>query len=843
MESLLQDLRYAVRVLMKSPAFTLVAVLTLALGIGANTAIFSLLDGLLLRPLPVEHPEQLVLFGTGRNWGMVSGVTKRYDVFSHLQYRYFHDENHFFPGGVAAFASWQSPVRVRWSGTPVMVNSKMVSGNYFSTLGVPAAAGRLFTAADDRPESAPVAVLSYRYWNSKFDRDPSILGRAVDVNGTAFTVIGVAAAPFFGESLESDPADVWFPIARFAQVTLQPSVLNEPDARWLWLIGRAAPNANLQQITAGLTVQLHQWLLAHDENIATSAEERDAVQNAVITATSAATGVSHLRRKYSDPLKILAGIVGLVLAIACANIANLLLARATVRRREISVRLALGATRGRLLRQLLTESVLLSLLGGVAGVLLAFAATHALMALVFRDAQTYAFQVPPDLRLLAFAAAISLLSGVLFGVAPALRAARLDVIESIKSGARTAGIEARGRFSTGKALVAGQVAISLVLLVGAGLFVRSLARLARQDFGFTPEHVLLVKVDPRVAGYKPAQLAGLYQRLQRSIDAQPGVRNSALALYTPLSGDNWSGNVALDDFTPEQNKHAFSAWVSVTPGYFETMGIPLLLGRTLNEQDTGEGPRAAVVNESFAHTYFKDKNPVGRRFGFSQDTKADWEIVGVVKDTKHVNPREGGEITFFLPVVSKPGRAGVLEESSYLTDLVVRGAGDPGAVANEVRQAIRSVDDNIPILRVTTMSEQVSASFNQEELVGVLSTVFGAVALLLACVGLYGLMAYAVARRTNEIGVRMALGARREDVLRMILGETLTLVAIGVAIGVPLVAAGIRMVRSQLFEVVPYDPVTLAGAAAILLAIAAISGFIPARRATQVEPMTALRDE
>ena len=841
MESLLHDLKYAARVLRKAPGFTAVAVLTLALGIGANTAIFSLLDGLLLRPLPVPHPEQLVLFGTGRNWGMVSGVSKRYDVFSDMQYRFFRADNRFFPGGIAAFSSWHSPVRLRWSGSPVMANGKLISGNYFNVFGVVPAAGRLFTDEDDRRGAAPVAVLSFRYWTSQFNRDPSIVHRSVDVNGTSFTVVGVAAGGFAGETLEADPADIWFPIAQFERVTLQPPVLDEPDARWLWLIGRGPSNADLKQMTAGLTVQLHQFLLAHDRYVDKLPEERDAIQNAVLAATPAATGVSHLRRKYGQPLQILVIIVGLVLAIACANVANLLLARATVRQREVSVRLALGVGRGRLIRQFLTESILLSLLGGMGGVLLAFWSTDALMAMVFRDASIYAFSVRPDARILAFATAISIGSGILFGLAPAWRASRLDLAEAVKSGARTTG-DARSRF--GRLLVVGQVALSLVLIVSAGLFVRSLINLAHQDFGFSPEHVLLVRMDPRIAGYKPEQLAGLYQRLQQALDAQPGVRNSALALYTPLSGDNWSGNVAIDHYTPEQNKHAGAAWVTVTPGYFETLGMPRLLGRTFSDQDASQASSVVIVNEAFAQKYFPHESPIGHHIGQFDGNKMKWEIVGVVKATKHVDPREGGELTYFRPVKQVPAGTPLEQaDDMYLNDLVVRAAGDPAAIADEVRQALRQVDDNIPVQKITTMAQQVSGSFNQEQLIGVLSSVFGGLALVLACVGLYGLMAYAVARRTNEIGVRMALGARRADVLWMVLRETLLLVLIGIAAGVPLVIAGTRLIRSQLFEVAAFDPLTMVASVLVLLAIAAVSGVVPARRATAVEPMQALRYE
>ncbi|HEU5450647.1 MAG TPA: ABC transporter permease, partial [Terriglobales bacterium] len=564
---------------------------------------------------------------------------------------------------------------------------------------------------------------------------------------------------------------------------------------------------------------------------------------AVIRATPARTGVSHLRRKYGQPLQILVAIAGLVLAIACANIANLLLARATVRQREVSVRLAVGATRGRLLRQLLTESVLLSLLGGVAGVLLAFLATSELLTMVFPGAATFAFEVTPDVRVLGFAAGVSVLAGVLFGIAPALRASRLDLVTAMKSGSRTAGADSRGRFSAGKLLVVAQVALSLLLVVGAGLFVRSLVKLAHQDFGFSPEHVLLVKVDPRIAGYKPAQLAGLYQRIQQAVNAQPGVRSSALALYTPLSGDNWDGNISIDKNTPEENKHLGSAWVRVTPGYFETMGMPLLLGRGFTEQDTADGTHAVVVNETFAHDFYGKENPIGHRFGRSEATKQQWEIVGVVKSTKHTDPRDAGEDTYFLPVQQLAAGASQDTGDLYLRDLVVRASGNPATIAEAVRQALRGVDDNIPVTRITTMTDQIDASFNQEQLIGVLSAIFGGLALLLACVGLYGLMAYAVARRTNEIGLRMALGASRETVLWMVLRESLVLVAIGVVVGLPLVVAGVRVVKSQLFGIAPYDPLALISALLVLVTIAAMSGFIPARRATRVEPMVALRDE
>ncbi len=837
--------------LLKSPGFTAVAVLTLALGIGANTAIFSLADALLLRFLPVRDPHQLVLFGSGRSWGMISGITRRYEIFSYPQYRSLREQNQFFTG-ICAFGSEKETVRLRQQdGTVATAVSKLVSGNYFSVLGVPAAVGRTLVESDDQPGAAPAVVISYRYWTKAFNRDPAAVGKAIDVNGTMFTIAGVAATEFFGESVESDPPEMWLPINSYPEVVARPGVLEGTDARWLLLMGRLSPGASVEQAQAAVTTQLKQFLTEYEVSRITSQkpeladEARGLIARASIELTPGGRGVSHLRLRYSQSLHILLAIVAVVLLIACANLASLLLARATARRREISIRLALGAARTRLVRQLLTESIVLALLSGAAGLLLAWWGTNALLTVVFRGAHTVVLDTSPDWRMLGFLLAISVIAGVLFGLAPALHASRADLGMWLKTGPSSAASGSPGhhRFGFGRVLVTAQIALSLLLVAGAGLFVRTLVSLSSQDIGFDRQHVLMVKVAPQIASYKPAQLETLYQRIRERVNALPGVQGSALALYTPLSGENWSGNVAIAHYSPEQNKHTGAAWNRVSAGYFETMGIPMLLGRSLGPQDVANAPDVAVVNQTFANRYFPGENPVGQRFGWSNDTKNGIQIVGVAKDTRHEDMRSEIPEMFFLPLTQKSAINDEDRVDSYAQDLLVRSVGDPTAVTNDVRRALRDIDPGLPILDVTTLSEQVSASMNREELISGLASFFAGLALLLAAVGLYGLMAYAVARRTNEIGIRMALGAASGGVLWMVLRETLLLAGIGIVLGIPLIFAGTRAIAAQLYGVRPYDPLTLLGAALVLGAVAAIAGYVPARRAAGVDPMTALRYE
>ncbi len=849
LDTLWQDLRYGARMLRKSPGFTAIAVLTLALGIGANTAIFSLTNELLLRKLPVRHPEQLMVFGRAGSCCMISGVTRQYDIFSYPQYRYFRDNNANLFTGVTAFSAEEKLVRIRkTTGTGDTVETarcKLVSGNYFSTLDVLAASGRVLTPADDRPNASPVVVISDGYWSKEFGRDPAAIGYSLEVNGTKFTVIGVMPPSFFGETFQANPPEMWFPISTLNAVAMfPPSLLGQSDSRWLQLMARLQPGITLEQVGTALTAELRQYLMTDPDMATAPSTWKEAVGRATIQALSGARGLPPIRQYLSEMLLILRIVVVLVLAVACANLASVLLARATAREREVSIRLAVGAGRGRLIRQMLTETLLLGVLGGAAGLVTAMWGGNTLLALFYSGADTIVAKVSLDLPMLAFLIALSIVTAALFGIAPALRASRMDVNASLKASGSTAAGAARGHAGFGRALIAAQLALSLVLIVGAGLFVRTVRKLVAQDVGFDREHVLMLRIETELAGYKPDQLESLYQRMRDHLNVLPGVRDSALALYTPLRGDNWSGSVAIARYTPEQNQQAFAAWNRVSAGYFDAMGIPVLLGREIGPQDTAKAPPVAVVNQTFARKYFPDGNPVGQRIGWSEGTKNLLEIVGVVQDTLHMDVRSEVPPMFFLPMTQKAGDQGThSSRDDYAQDLVVRAVGDPAKIAQEVRQALREVAPSLPITRVTTAKERVSANAGNEEMMAEIIGFFGGVAVLLAALGLYGLISYAAARRTNEIGIRMALGAKKGQVLWMVLRETLLLLGIGAGVGIPLTLGATRLVRAQLFGVEPYDPLTLALAVLLLTAVAVIAGYLPARRAAGVDPLVALRHE
>jgi predicted permease len=569
-----------------------------------------------------------------------------------------------------------------------------------------------------------------------------------------------------------------------------------------------------------------------------SSEEQRGIQRSYIKLNPGGSGVSSLRFLYSRPLHILMAVVGLVLLIACANVANILLSRAAARQREISMRLAVGASRSRLLRQLLTESVLLGLLGGVVAVLFSAWAVNILVSMVVGGTSGLPLDVTPDARVLGFTLAVSLFTGILFGLAPAFRATGVDLAHSLKSG--TLGTSPGARWSLPNTLVASQVALSLLLLVCAGLLVRTLRNLAKQDFGFKPEHVLEVGIDPRIAGYKQDQLNPLYQALLQRVNALPGVRVASLSLYSPMSGTNWSGQISVQGYFPPPNEAADCQWVWVGPHYAETEEMTLLLGRDLGPGDTKGAPQVAVVNESFAQRYLAGQNPIGRRFSMAVPTKAyEIEIVGVVKNFKFNSPWQEYWPVAFLPLLQEEGPA------SYAAYLEIRTTTDPASIASSIRRAIQELDKNLPVTGISTLSEQVNEGLDKERLIARLSGFFGLLALVLACVGLYGLLAYRVARRTNEIGIRMALGADQKQVLWMVLRESVALVGVGVAIGLAMAFAAIRLISSQLqlYGVKPTDPATIAAATIVLGAVAAFAGYIPARRATKVDPIVALRYE
>ena len=849
LDSVFSDCRLALRMLGKSPGFTCVAVLTLAIGIGANTAIFSLTNELLLRKLPVRLPEQLIAFGRGRSCCMISGVTRQYEIFSYPQYRYFRDSNASLFTGVTAFSAETKLVRIRKTtganSAAETARGKLVSGNYFSVLDISAAVGRVLAPGDDRPAASPVVVISNAYWAKEFGRDPAAIGGALEVNGTTFNVIGVMAPSFFGETFQSDPAEMWFPISTLNAVAMfPPSLLEESDSRWLQLMARLQPGVTLKQAGAALTAELRQFLLS-DPKIATGpAKWKEAIARAAIEPMPGARGLPPIREYLSEMLLILRVVVALVLAVACANLASILLARATAREREVLIRLAVGASRARLIRQMLTEALLLGVLGGAAGLATAMWGSQALLAMIYSGAETVVAKVSPDLPMLSFLLALSIVTAALFGIVPALRASRADVNASLKASAAAAAGASGSRLLFGRALIALQLTLSLVLIVGAGLFGRTVAKLVGQDVGFDRDHVLMLRIETELAGYKPDQLELVYQRIRDRLNSLPGVRDSAVALYTPLRGDNWSGSIAIAHHSPEQNQQAFAAWNRVSAGYFDAMGIPVVLGREIGPQDVAGAPVVAVVNQTFARKYFPTENPVGQRIGWTDSSKNTIQIVGVVQDALHTDVRSEIPPMFFLPMTQKAGDQGThSSRDDYAQDLVVRAEGDPAQIAQEVRHALREIDPGLPVTKMITAHERVSASAGNEEMMAEIVGFFGGLAVLLAALGLYGLISYAVARRTNEIGIRMALGAKRGQVLWVVLKETLLLVAAGAAIGVPLALGAIRFVRSQLFGVQPYDPLTLVLAVLLLTTVAAVAGYLPALRASRVDPMVALRHE
>ena len=846
MTTVLQDLRYGLRMLAKNTGFTVVAALTLALGIGANTAVFTLINALMLRSLPVEKPQQLYFFGEDNSGGTYAGglPTGSLTEFSYHFYKGFRERNTGSFEDVAAFSSPQVTLCVaglRSGDLPRRVEGALVTGNYFRVLGVNAALGRVLAPEDDQEgDPRAVAVISYHYWVQNLGRDPSVVGKTLEIDRLPYTVVGVAPPDFFGVKLVTDPPDFWIPLGWQPQAMAEPSRLTDVDVYWLDVFGRLKPGVNPRQAQAALTGQVQQLLAArHGSHLDTEIKRR--IQQAYVQLVPGARGLSGLRERFSERLQVLTLLVVLVLFIACLNAANLLLARAASRQREIAVRLAVGAGRGRLARQLLTESVLLAGLGGLAGLLLAFWGTRFLSNLVFGGSATLPFSLRPDARVLGFTLLVSLLTGIALGLAPALRSARVDLNSSLKEGGRSAGTATAriGRFASGKLLVSGQVMVSLGLLVVAGLFVRSLRKLQHQALGFSPEHVLVCRLDIGAAGYKLDQLPALYQRLLDRVRALPGVRAAALASASVLFHSIHTSNISIQGSLPRPEGDMNTERKTVSDGYFETDGMVLLAGRPITQEDTKDSPRVAVVNQVFTERYFPHQNPLGRHFNYgSPFSPPGLEIVGVVADAKYdsLSDTKAPPMTF-VPVDQE------LEPGEYADDLELRVAGDPMSAGQDVRRAVADIDRNIMVDSLHPLRELVDDSAHDARLIAQLSSFFGLLALLLAAIGLYGVMAYNVLRRTSEIGIRMALGAVSWDVLAMVLRESFLIVGLGIVLGIPAALGLARLVSSQLFDLSSNDPVTLIGATLLLVAIATLSGFLPARRATKVDPMVALRHE
>ena len=829
-ERLFQDLRYATRQLARNPGFTLVAVLSLALGIGANTAIFGMIDHVMLRFLPVRNPEELIVLRRTMSYPDFDDLRRRNTVLSSIY------AVHIMP-----------EMEVKNLGT---ATGEMVSGNYFEMLGVRPILGRSILPEDDTaPESSPVAVISYSYWKRVFGGSRDVLGKTVQVRstttggntggldvydkgalrsaaGAVLTIVGVAPPEFFGDAVGAS-MDIWMPIMMQPAVMPGRPFLTQRRAGWVNVIGRRKPGISQTQASAALIVLWRQIQLDAEGAQITERSRREIAKDVLLTERGE-KGFGMIRRNFSQPLLVLMAIVGLVLFIACLNVANLLLARATARKREITIRLSLGASRLRIIRQLLTESVLLASIGGVLGITIAYFGTGVLVSLLAQFGLPISIPFETDVRTLGFLGAVSIATGVFFGLAPALRATRVTIADTLKDAGR--GGSARGGAT--KFLVGAQVAVSMLLLIGAGLFLRTLYNLKTADVGFNPDQLLLMRVDPVSAGYRGDEVGRAMKNLLDHVRAIPGVRSATFSENGLFAGTESGDNVDVEGYAPASDKDRECRFDQIGPDYFTNLGIPILLGRDISERDVSGAPRVAIINESMAKFYFLGVNPIGRHFTGS---KVRMEIVGVVRDVQDHDfrwePQRRFYVSYFQPI-----------DAITTANFEIRTNGNPAGVAASLRQEVANFNRNLAIVSLKEERRLMDESVVQERLVAQLSTFFGVLAIVLAAIGLYGVMSYAVARKTNEIGIRIALGARSTTVIRMILAEASMLIMGGAVIGAGAAFGATRLIKSLLFGLTAADPVSFAGATLLLAMVGAVAGYIPARRAARIDPMVALRD-
>jgi predicted permease len=826
-EDMFQDLRYGVRMLRKNKMFTVVAVLSLALGIGANTAIFSLIDALLLKSLPVKQPERLVAL----NSIAPTQPGRLLPIFSYPVFREMREKDTVFSG---MFARSGTQMSMSGAGQTERVQTELVSGNFFSVLGVNPHLGRLFTETDDQtPGAHPVAVISYNFWQRRFGADPGIVGKTISLNSYPFTVIGVAAEGFYGVEIGNNP-DVRIPLMMDGQVRPigVPPIFERRGNWWLAVMARLKDGVSVEQAQAATDIAFQ---IAREpdvrRNTGDTIDDRN-FRSLRIQLSPGGSGNSNISRQFSQPLLVLMCLVGLVLMIACLNVANLLLTRAAARQKEIAVRLALGARRFRLVRQLLTEGLLLSTLGGLLGLLFARWGTNVLLGFLPQVRSTAVLEVKPDLRMIGFTFGVSLISGLIFSLTPALMATRPNLVPALKN---EMVVVSRGgrRWELSRLLVILQIGLSLVLLVGAGLFTRSLQNLRGVDTGYRADQVVTMSLDPAQIGYKLERVRSFYSDLSQRLAALPGVKTITYTRNAPISGSYSRFGIEVPGYQPRPGEEMAVLFNQIGSDFFATFGTPLLSGREFNAQDTPESPKVAIINNDLARYFFGSESPLGKRI--TLENYKDLEIVGVVADTKYRNLREAPPKTAYIPY-SQYGNTGQ-------RILAVRATGEASSLISAIRQVIRGLDQNLPIFDVKTFAEQVNDSISRERLIALLSSFFGFFALLLASLGLYGVMAYAVTRRTHEIGIRMALGARPNSVLRLVLCETLLLSLIGISVGLPAALYCSRLIKDLLFELTPNDPFTITVASLIMISIAVIAGYLPARRASRVDPMIALRHD
>jgi predicted permease len=829
---MVRDIRFALRQLAAAKAFTITAMVTLALGIGANTGIFTLVNALMMKSLPVADPQRIVRLGDGDNCCVIGGLQGRFSIYSYPLYQYLREHTPEFEE-MSAFQGGVGPVGVRRAGSNASEPfvDQYVSGNYFTLFGLRPFAGRLLAPSDDVRGAAPAAVMSYRAWQEHFGGNASLVGSAINIDGTTFTLVGIAPPGFFGAALQPDPPDFWMPLASEPVVHGKNALLDQKNSHWLYLFGRAKPGVRMAAVEAEVNGELQQWLAENDPG--TDEAYRKSREKQHISLVPAGSGVAQMRQNYQRDLRLLMGITSLVLLIACANLANLQLARGAASAGQMSIRVALGAPRSRLIRQVLIESTVLAVAGGGLGLLVASETAGLLIRMAFQGAKFVPIDSTPSLPVMGFAFALSVVTGVVFGIAPAWSASRIDP---------AAALHGTGRYASGrstlpqKTLVVLQAALSLALLAGAGLMAQTLRNLTGQQFGFQMEGTTVVDVNAGFGGYSAERLTTIYEQIDRQMRQIPGVRNVALVLYSPMSGNNWQSGVTLE----ERPQHQVSpSWDRVSGSFFDTIGAHLLRGRTFNERDTPGAPQVAVVNQMFADQYFPNEDPIGKRFGLGgMEQRADFQIVGVVNTIRFRNPRGPGRPMFFLPILQWKTR---WDRSNQVQSVLLRTSGSFSGMEARIQRSIGAIDPNLTTIRVSPVSDHLRQLLGHEQTIGTLAQVFGGLALLLASVGLYGVTAYSVARRTSEIGVRTALGATRWRVVRLILGGALAQAGIGIAAGIPLAMAAGGLLGTQLYGVKTSDPAILAGAAVILAVCAAAAGVIPAIRASSLDPVRALR--
>ena len=841
MSVLRDDIRVAFRRFRHQPGFTLVAVMTLALGFGANTAIFGLVEALLLRSLPVERPEELYRIGDTNACCVNSGLMGSFSLFSTPLFEQLRDSAPEF-SKLTAFQAGTLAVGLRRSGSaiPESLGSKFVTANYFDVFGVSAAAGRLLQPADDRPGAPPVAVLSYRAW-MRFGLDPSIVGGSFAINGSPVTIVGVAAAEFFGETIQADPPGLWIPMGQEPVLRAAGSLTDKADQHWLYAIGRLRPGARPEQLGSRLTTALQQWL---STQTFLTEDDRQRIPRQRIIVAPAGGGVPLMQAQFSRSLQFLFATSAVLLLIASANLANLLLARAD--RGQAAIRAALGASSARLARQSLTEGVLLALVGGILGILVASMGMQGLIALAFPGAAYVPVATAPSASVLLFAALLAIITGMLFTGAPAWAMARTPPLAAL------AGIGRGGQgksFVPRRSLVIAQVALSFVMLTSAGLLASSLGHLEGQRLGFDPAGRYVARIDVPPQGATPETLSLLFARLRERVAGITGVQNVSYALSSPMDGNNWSSGISIGGRAPDQDQSQGASWNRVGPKYFETVGTRVLRGRAFNEGDAPGARRVAVINDVFARKFFAAADPIGQTVGIGgAGHSGDFAIVGVVDDVKHTTPNQAVRAMLYLPAFQAgdyddASSRNVQGRSMLLRAVVVHASPGTRDLDRSLREAIAAINPDINVTRVRPLEEQVSSNFRIERLMARLTSVYGALALVLASLGLYGVTSYAVSQRTREIGVRMALGADSARIIRTVVGGPLLETFVGLLIGIPLASLVGRAINTQLYGISSQDPLVIATAVSVLVVTALVAAAIPARRAASLDPATTLRGQ